>query len=166
MSVNGRSVSICSKKTSLLFPSIWVIIGFALQSTSNESASSIMTLYMEIILLALRYFSFFSFFKQVLDIHVITRLRFLWFDLFAIQVLRDYIVKDAQDKKKIDLDVSEWSDYTPASAPVQQNGYDCGVFTCLFMEHLSRDAQFQFSQKNIKDARKRIAFEIMKIGLL
>ena len=42
------------------------------------------------------------------------------------------------------------------------NGADCGVFTCLFAEHLSRRARLSFSQADIPYVRKRMAYEICR----
>jgi len=40
--------------------------------------------------------------------------------------------------------------WSAQEVPKQSNGCDCGVFTCQFMESLSRDAGgFDFEQKNM-----------------
>ncbi len=42
------------------------------------------------------------------------------------------------------------------------NGSDCGVFMCMFAEHVSRnDFNFNFSQKDIMNARYRMVYEII-----
>ncbi|KAJ3276854.1 hypothetical protein HDV01_002909 [Terramyces sp. JEL0728] len=50
--------------------------------------------------------------------------------------------------------------------PAQHNGYDCGVFTCMFMEYLSREADFEFGQKHMEYLRKRVAHEIINTKLI
>jgi len=46
-------------------------------------------------------------------------------------------------------------------APQQENGYDCGVFTCQFMESLSRGEEFfNFTQRDMDYFRKRMIWEI------
>jgi sentrin-specific protease 1 len=45
--------------------------------------------------------------------------------------MREYLEKESMDKKKKPFDTSEWTDFMPKDCPVQNNGYDCGVFTCL-----------------------------------
>lgn len=44
--------------------------------------------------------------------------------------------------------------------PQQENGTDCGVFTCRFLEMLSRGAAFNFTQENIPYIRRRMVWEI------
>ena len=40
--------------------------------------------------------------------------------------------------------------------------FDCGVFTCIFADLLSRGYPLEFSQKHIDYSREKIAFAIMK----
>ena len=46
--------------------------------------------------------------------------------------------------------------------PVQNNGYDCGVFVCLFGERISRSATFDFQEADCSYFRLRIASEIQQ----
>jgi hypothetical protein len=47
------------------------------------------------------------------------------------------------------------------STPQQENGFDCGVFTCQFLESLSRGEEtFAFSQENMPYLRRRMIWEI------
>ena len=48
--------------------------------------------------------------------------------------------------------------------PQQQNGFDCGVFACMFADFLSRDRPLcSFDQDYIinQECRERIAFSIL-----
>ena len=50
---------------------------------------------------------------------------------------------------------------TAQTTPQQENGYDCGVFTCQFLETISRgEESFRFSQKNMPYLRRRMIWEI------
>ena len=40
-------------------------------------------------------------------------------------------------------------------------GYDCGVFTCMFADFLSKDCPLVFSQEDINQCRERIVLSIM-----
>jgi sentrin-specific protease 1 len=50
--------------------------------------------------------------------------------------------------------------------PGQSNGYDCGVFTCMFAECLARGVQPDFDQTDIKESRLVIALQISRSSIL
>ena len=53
--------------------------------------------------------------------------------------LREYLSAELQDKKQLQIDLSDWKDYfANVSSPQQENGYDCGVFAVQTLEQLSR----------------------------
>ncbi|KAG4106626.1 cysteine proteinase [Neocallimastix lanati (nom. inval.)] len=52
----------------------------------------------------------------------------------ALNLLRNYIQEESKDKKKCEMDLSDWEDYCPKDIPSQLNGFDCGVFTLSFAE--------------------------------
>lgn len=55
------------------------------------------------------------------------------------------------------LELIIWKDVTPQ----QENGYDCGVFTCQFLEALSRgEEMFRFTQQDMAYLRRRMIWEI------
>lgn len=64
------------------------------------------------------------------------------------------------------LNRDEWTLDNVEGVPQQQNGSDCGVFTCKFAEYLSRDARLTFLQENMDYYRDRMVYEIIKNDLL
>lgn len=61
----------------------------------------------------------------------------------AFKVFRNYIVEEAKDKKKGDLDLTGWTNYfDPLNNPSQENGFDCGVFVSVTLEQISRRDPF------------------------
>lgn len=51
-----------------------------------------------------------------------------------LQGLLQYLEDEHKDKKKSQLDTSDW-ELVPCDSdtcPQQENGFDCGVFTCMF----------------------------------
>jgi hypothetical protein len=40
------------------------------------------------------------------------------------------VADEARNYSGLELDLSDWTDHSPADIPQQANGYDCGVFTC------------------------------------
>ncbi|EPQ60948.1 cysteine proteinase [Gloeophyllum trabeum ATCC 11539] len=79
----------------------------------------------------------------------------------VFRYLRVFIDTEHRLRKKQPFDFTGWEDYTLSSTPQQENGYDCGVFTCQFMESLSRgEESFNFTQSNMPYLRKRMIWEI------
>jgi sentrin-specific protease 1 len=77
-------------------------------------------------------------------------------------MLRSYLDKEHQDKKKAPFDFDGWDDYFSEETPQQENGFDCGVFLCQTMENLSRGVPvpFDFTQANMPYLRRRMVWEI------
>ncbi|KAJ3390742.1 Smt3-specific protease [Lobulomyces angularis] len=82
------------------------------------------------------------------------------------EIMRDYLAQEHMDKKKVPFDFCGWVDIDSRDCPVQHNGYDCGVFTCIFAEYLSRNEDFDFSQKDMQYYRERLVWEICNLKLL
>ncbi|KAJ6509322.1 cysteine proteinase, partial [Mycena vitilis] len=96
----------------------------------------------------------------------------------VFKLLRQYVDMEHRNKKKTPFDFTGWEDYTSDAniqrfsfsiqthirqqdTPLQENGFDCGVFTCQFLESLSRGEQsFNFGQKDILYLRRRMIWEI------
>ncbi|KAG9314631.1 cysteine proteinase [Chiua virens] len=93
--------------------------------------------------------------------------------------LRQYLDLECQNKKKRPFDFTGWVNHCPdvsrvpcahyprilmslqQDTPQQENGYDCGVFTCQFVEALSRGEEtFNFSQRDMPYLRRRMIWEI------
>ncbi|KZT06770.1 cysteine proteinase [Laetiporus sulphureus 93-53] len=77
--------------------------------------------------------------------------------------LREYLDNEHRHKKNIPFDFTGWVDYHPGEdeAPRQNNGFDCGVFTCQVMESLSRDMKsFHFRQEHMPYMRRRMIWEL------
>ena len=74
----------------------------------------------------------------------------------VIETLQDWVVKEFKDKTGEDIDMSTWSVFNPNEIPSQANGYDCGVFLCQYADCCAAGIDFDFTQKNIPIARKRM----------
>ncbi|KXN83566.1 Sentrin-specific protease 1 [Leucoagaricus sp. SymC.cos] len=76
--------------------------------------------------------------------------------------LRKYLDAEHRNKKKAPFDFTEWKNYAPDElTPQQENGFDCGVYTCAFLEALSRgEESFRFTQKDMPYMRRRMIWEI------
>ena len=76
-----------------------------------------------------------------------------------------YLALTYKDKTGTHLDTSQWS-WIVETAPKQENGYDCGVFTCQFVECLARGGDLDFEQSDMQYYRQRIRYELVKGRLM
>ena len=81
-----------------------------------------------------------------------------------LKCLFQYLQDEHMDKKGAPLpDINEWKLVVcQPGTPCQRNGFDCGVFTCMFADFLSRDWPLVFTQEHITQYRERIALFIMR----
>ncbi len=74
--------------------------------------------------------------------------------------------QESLDKRSVAYDTSDWQNDTPKNIPAQENGFDCGVFTCMFMEFTARGEEFLFRQEHMPYLRTRISLEILNCKLM
>jgi sentrin-specific protease 1 len=84
------------------------------------------------------------------------------------RLMRNYLMSEWVNNvshRESKLDLSGWTDFVDFHAPRQGNGYDCGVFTCQFMVHLSvgggDDMLWDFSQDDGRSIRKQMVRDII-----
>ncbi|KAF9533707.1 hypothetical protein CPB83DRAFT_939663 [Crepidotus variabilis] len=82
------------------------------------------------------------------------------------KILRQYLDAEHWDKRFQPFDFEGWTNYTHPNQPLQNNGCDCGVFTCVTLEALARgEDDLIFDQSNMPYFRKRMGFEILNGAL-
>ena len=81
-----------------------------------------------------------------------------------LENIKRYIEDEHMDKKKTPLSCSDEWNLVPCqmNTPRQKNGYDCGVFTCMFADFLSKDCPLVFGQDHVNQCRNRIALSILE----
>jgi sentrin-specific protease 1 len=87
-------------------------------------------------------------------------------NLECLSVVEEWLARESMDKASTEFDFTGWTKICPKTIPAQQNGYDCGVFALVLAEHITRDASFSFSQKDMLYWRDRISYEILLGKLL
>jgi Ulp1 family protease len=88
-----------------------------------------------------------------------------WHDVLtlSLKALRSYLADEFKAKHNKELDVDSWTNHEPGkSVPRQRNGFDCGVFMCMFADYTSRDRPFHFNQGDMPFCRKRMILDIMR----
>jgi sentrin-specific protease 1 len=80
-----------------------------------------------------------------------------------LKVLFQYLQDEHLDKKKKALpNAHQWTLVRcTADTPRQQNGFDCGVFTCMYADFLSQNCPLIFDQSHMPQCREHIALSIM-----
>ncbi|CCE80230.1 Piso0_003332 [Millerozyma farinosa CBS 7064] len=98
--------------------------------------------------------------------------RFQYFDSLssrgnmpALQLLRTYM-KEEGKKLGSSINFESYEIQAAMPSPQQNNGSDCGVFTCVCANYISRGKQLTYSQKDMKIIRKNMAYEIITKNLL
>ncbi|KAG5420976.1 hypothetical protein I9W82_000066 [Candida metapsilosis] len=81
----------------------------------------------------------------------------------ALENLQMYMDNEAQ---RLDRDAIKYTLIPYIDAPQQQNGSDCGVFTCIAARYLALNQEFNYSQNDMKVIRRRMTLEIMNDELL
>ncbi|XP_066398280.1 ubiquitin-like-specific protease ESD4 isoform X1 [Miscanthus floridulus] len=80
----------------------------------------------------------------------------------VLKVLTRYIVDELKDKSNLEVDPSSWV-VVSESLPLQQNGWDCGMFMLKYIDFHSRGIKPCFSQEHMMYFRNRTAKEIMTL---
>lgn len=85
----------------------------------------------------------------------------------AVMVALERYLKDEYwDLKGKPLMMKHWRIENMKNSPRQRNNYDCGVFSCMVAEYLSRDAPLTFTQKQMPYFRQKMILEIITCRLL
>uniref|UniRef100_A0A915EK34 Ubiquitin-like protease family profile domain-containing protein n=1 Tax=Ditylenchus dipsaci TaxID=166011 RepID=A0A915EK34_9BILA len=64
----------------------------------------------------------------------------------SLHKIWEFLDTESMSRIKCGLEDSKWTYTSHQGIPLQQNGYDCGVFTCQYAECLSRGSSFNFNQ--------------------
>jgi sentrin-specific protease 1 len=81
----------------------------------------------------------------------------------TLKILKRYLVEEKDNKMKEKLDPAEWTLVpTENGTPQQNNGCDCGVFTCMFADYLGAGEALNFSQADMPHFRYRVGARILE----
>ncbi|XP_059615590.1 sentrin-specific protease-like [Phlebotomus argentipes] len=83
-----------------------------------------------------------------------------------LDALEQYLKSESLDKKQRPFDMSGWQKECIANAPRQMNGSDCGVFSCMFAEYITRNSEITFTQNDMPYFRQKMIVEIATGRLL
>lgn len=77
-----------------------------------------------------------------------------------LDALVEYLKAESMDKKQVAFDMTGWTTENVQNIPQQENGSDCGVFSCMYAEFIARKRPITFSQQHMQYFRKRMIYEI------
>lgn len=80
----------------------------------------------------------------------------------VLNALEEYLKEESLDKKKQHFDTSKFQKESVVDAPRQMNGSDCGVFSCMFAEYITRNREITFSQQHMPYFRQKMVLEIVQ----
>uniref|UniRef100_A0A1B0CMG9 Ubiquitin-like protease family profile domain-containing protein n=2 Tax=Lutzomyia longipalpis TaxID=7200 RepID=A0A1B0CMG9_LUTLO len=83
-----------------------------------------------------------------------------------LDALEQYLKSESLDKKQQPFDMKGWEKECMADAPRQMNGSDCGVFSCMFAEYITRGSEITFTQADMPYFRQKMILEIATGQLL
>ncbi|XP_058813155.1 uncharacterized protein LOC131677370 isoform X2 [Topomyia yanbarensis] len=84
----------------------------------------------------------------------------------VLDALEQYLKDESLDKRKKPFNTSDFTKEHIRDCPRQMNGSDCGVFSCMFAEHESRNREIGFSQQHMPYFRQKMIYEIAQGRLL
>ena len=78
----------------------------------------------------------------------------------CVEAVRNYISDESVAKGHV-LNILEWKMVQECNIPLQTNSSDCGMFTCIYAEHITEEKAFAFSQEHMPYFRKKMIYEIV-----
>lgn len=84
----------------------------------------------------------------------------------VLKALEQYLKDESMDKRKQPYDTNGFVIESVQGVPRQMNGSDCGVFSCMFAEYITRNREITFSQQHMEYFRQKMILEIVMGELL
>ena len=72
-----------------------------------------------------------------------------------------YLDDHARDQKLKVMDAFKWERTSNKKIPMQEDGFNCGVFTCAYSDYRSLGLEIDFLPSDIHSFRKKVAQEIL-----
>ncbi|GJN31917.1 hypothetical protein PR202_gb20372 [Eleusine coracana subsp. coracana] len=84
-------------------------------------------------------------------------------DMKVLTNLARYLVDEVKDKTGQQIDALSWKQEGVQNLPLQENGWDCGMFMLKYIDFFSRNMDLIFGQKHMRYFRRRTAKEILNL---
>ncbi|XP_017043268.2 sentrin-specific protease 1 [Drosophila ficusphila] len=83
----------------------------------------------------------------------------------VLDALKIYIQEESMHKRNLPFNISGFRIEKAKHMPRQTNSNDCGVFSCMVAEFITRDAPLNFTQSDMDYFRRKMALEILDAKL-
>uniref|UniRef100_A0AC35F1V1 Ubiquitin-like protease family profile domain-containing protein n=1 Tax=Panagrolaimus sp. PS1159 TaxID=55785 RepID=A0AC35F1V1_9BILA len=83
-----------------------------------------------------------------------------------LEHVRKFLVTHAEKTEDLGDRNDGWEIFVDKTAPLQSNGYDCGVYACQYAQYITKERYLEFKQSQMEYFRKRMEYELMKGKLL
>ena len=84
--------------------------------------------------------------------------------------VRQYLIDEMRDKKGVVMTQAQQDEWviepTPDDTPQQENGYDCGMFVCMFADFILQNLPMKFTQADMPGLRIKLCYCILHGTLL
>ncbi|XP_043287497.1 sentrin-specific protease-like [Venturia canescens] len=77
-----------------------------------------------------------------------------------LKTVMGFIMEETREKKGVTIKMGSWTLTMRKDTPKQLNGYDCGVFACLFTRYEAARLEIDFTQRNIPQIREKMIREL------
>ncbi|XP_078169066.1 ubiquitin-like-specific protease ESD4 [Carex rostrata] len=84
-------------------------------------------------------------------------------DTTVLRTLARYFAEEVKEKNAKQIDTYSWDFEDCPDLPLQENGWDCGMFMLKYIDFLSRDLSLSFSQEHMVYFRKRTVKELLNL---
>lgn len=84
----------------------------------------------------------------------------------VLTALEQYLQEESMVKRKQTLDTSKFAIESVKDIPRQRNLSDCGVFSCMYAEYITRNKGVDFHPEEAREFRKKMTLEILEAKIM
>ena len=90
----------------------------------------------------------------------------LYTDAIKRYIFEEWQLRKGMPMTQAQMDEWEVMSMPPIDSPKQENGFDCGMFVCMYADYMLNNLPEQFSQNDMPMLRQKICYCILTGKLL
>ena len=77
--------------------------------------------------------------------------------------IMQYLGDEMRAKRGEEMNQAQWEvqSVPPAESPMQENGFDCGMFVCMSADYMLQDLPERFGQQDMPMLRKKFCYCVL-----